>query len=173
MKKCVNCNHLFDSDNCICPNCGSNQVAEQNDEAILVCPFCGTNIKDADAYFCPNCGNKLIDDENEKFNDTINITPEKAFLKSLKEDVKNSQSINMIKEKVGSSTKKSKLSNVTPFKNYIIVFVAIVIVAIGIFSNIHTCEECDKTFFGKKYLISFWGETETVCKDCYEYYYFY
>lgn len=173
MKKCIDCNSLFESDDCICPNCGSNQVVGQNDVAILVCPFCGTSIKEADAVFCPNCGNKLIDVDNEKINDNINKMSGNEFVKSLKEDVKNSQSINMIKEKVGSSAEKAKLSNVTPLKKYIIIFVAFVIVIIGIFFNIHTCEECDKTFFGKKYTINYWGETETVCRDCYEYFYFY
>lgn len=44
----------------------------------------------------------------------------------------------------------------------------VVIVAVSIVSNLHTCAECGKTYIGKEYkLVSVWGDSETVCKDCY------
>lgn len=43
-----------------------------------------------------------------------------------------------------------------------------------IVASIHTCEECDKVYIGKENTISFFGETENVCKDCYnDFYSFY
>ena len=48
---------------------------------------------------------------------------------------------------------------------------AVVIVILAVVLNIHTCEECGDVYFGKKNTISFWGESESVCKDCYNDFY--
>ncbi len=49
--------------------------------------------------------------------------------------------------------------------------VIVVVAAIAVAANIHTCEECDKTFIGKKYEITWFDQSETVCKDCYNDFY--
>lgn len=50
---------------------------------------------------------------------------------------------------------------------------AIIIMAVSIIANIHTCEECDKIFIGKEYKITWFDQSETVCKDCYNDFYSY
>lgn len=47
------------------------------------------------------------------------------------------------------------------------VVVVIIITVIAVIANIHTCEECDKTFIGKEYKITWFDQSETVCKECY------
>lgn len=48
---------------------------------------------------------------------------------------------------------------------------AVIIAAIVLVTNIHTCEECDKTFIGKEYKITWFDQSETVCKECYNDFY--
>lgn len=50
---------------------------------------------------------------------------------------------------------------------------AIIIIAVSIIANIHTCEECDKTFIGKEYKITWFDQSETVCKECHDDFYTY
>lgn len=47
----------------------------------------------------------------------------------------------------------------------------VIVVIIAVVANIHTCEECDKTFIGKQYEITWFDQSETVCKDCYNDFY--
>lgn len=51
------------------------------------------------------------------------------------------------------------------------VIAALLIAIIAIVSNIHTCEECEKTYIGKEYKITFFDQSETVCKECYNGFY--
>lgn len=63
MKKCVYCDSFCENDNTVCPRCGAA-------EFILLCPNCGTEIKngtecpscgvraDAEGVLCPACGNR-------------------------------------------------------------------------------------------------------------------
>lgn len=51
------------------------------------------------------------------------------------------------------------------------VFAVIIAAIILIVTNMHTCEECNKTYLGKKYEIVFFGQSEIVCKDCYNDFY--
>ena len=55
----------------------------------------------------------------------------------------------------------------------IVIVLAVIIVVIAIVANIHTCEECNKTFIGKEYKITWFDQSETVCKDCYNDFYSY
>lgn len=107
---------------------------------------------------------------------------ENDFVKSVKNDLDNSQSINMIKNKAKTAVGKAKdaadnMQNADAAKKKkmrIIVIIAVVlIVVLIIITHIHTCEECDKVYFGNKHTISFWDETEKVCKECYDDFYGY
>lgn len=51
--------------------------------------------------------------------------------------------------------------------------IAIVIIMLSIIANIHTCEECGKTFIGKEYKITWFDQSKTVCKKCYYDFYAY
>ena len=69
----------------------------------------------------------------------------------------------IIKEKV-KETKTGTNKKFIP----LIAVGAVVLIALIVVFNIHTCEECDEVYFGKQHKISFFGETEKVCKDCYD-----
>lgn len=55
-------------------------------------------------------------------------------------------------------------------KTYIIIAVCAfaAIVLLLIVTNIHKCDECEKVYFGKQYKVSWFGEHEKICRDCYE-----
>ena len=62
MVKCNNCGVEIDDSFELCPNCGAD-LAAVNENPIdhtksTTCSKCGSQITD-DADFCPNCGNKL------------------------------------------------------------------------------------------------------------------
>lgn len=187
MSKCSQCDYVFKSKQRVCPRCGApvdQEVEEENYVAEKVCPKCNT-IVEHDMFFCPNCGNRL--DESEHYgNDSSNISnshstvkevvnrvKQNEFIQSVKQDVGNSQSINMIKEKVKSKSNSINLADKRNKSKIIILgIIALVVVALLIIgTNIHRCEECDKLYFGKKHTISFWGESEDVCKECYDDFY--
>lgn len=184
MKKCNNCNKTFSESGNYCPDCGLPLVD-------VVCPNCGKLIEDENAVFCSNCGSKIdsaLDSEKSNVQKSVQNAVEKLkeneFVKSVKNDFQNSQSVSMIKDKVKDATNSiknktaevtSKTSGVTPNNKkkigVISGIVAVVIVLIAIVSCIHICDECDKTYLGIKHTVTFWGETENLCKDCYDDFY--
>lgn len=105
---------------------------------------------------------------------------ESNFVKSVKNDLNNSQSIDMVKNKAKSAAEKVKIvaddiqnGDAAKKKKIKIIAIAavVVIVVLIIVTHIHTCEECEKVYFGNKHTISFWGESENVCKECYNDFY--
>ncbi len=145
------------------------------------CIKCNSSIDD-DAVFCPNCGEKIetetvdIGSNNsvqENIKNTVNKVNNNEFVESVKQDVKNSQSIGIIKDQVKTTASKVKTSDGATMNKIkaiaIIVVVAIVVLIVG--THIHHCDECDKIYFGNKHEITYWGETENMCGDCYDDYY--
>lgn len=125
---------------------------------------------DTDANFCPNCGAKIgaesqVHKEHfeKDFKDAINKVKQNEFVKSVKQDVGNIQSFNMIKGKIKTTDSNQK-------KRFIIIgiVILIIIVLLIIVTHIHQCDECDKVYFGSKHTVTYWGETENWCKECYE-----
>ncbi len=138
--------------------------------------------------FCPNCGSKL--EKNVKFCGECGeqipfpqppaIQSVRGCAESMREPAHNPNPVNeldcaanfvsdkpkVIKEK----NKKTKSGAVKKFIPLITVG-AVVLVAIVTILNIHTCEECDEVYFGVQNKISFLGETEKVCQDCYDDFY--
>lgn len=157
----------------------------------MFCSNCGKEIQQG-AIFCSNCGanvggvstvpNAPITNpsvENQKpdvpkvnLADTLNKVKDNEFVKSVKQDVGNSQSINMIKNKVGTSVEKAKKGGFAKKinKKLVIAIVAVVAVLVVVF-NLHTCEECEEIYFGEKNVINFWGEYSEVCDECYRDFY--
>lgn len=153
----------------------------------MFCSNCGKQLPEG-AAFCDGCGAQIIkqtvtsQQENSPQQPAVNLEGIKSnlangvqkvkdneFVKSVKEDIGNSASINIIKDKVNETADKVKTvdnSKKNKFKKIGIIAI-IAIATITIVSNIHTCEECEEVYFGKEYTISFWGETENVCEDCY------
>lgn len=181
MKKCNACNQTFDSDGNFCPHCGAYPVEEINDTentTNIVCPKCNVFI-DKNAAFCPNCGTKIgiesssarIENFQNGFKDAVNKVKKNEFVKSVKQDVGNSQSINIIRDKVKSTADKVKTADTNKRKKVIVIVVAVVIAVLIIATHIHQCDECDKVYFGNKHEISYWGETENLCKECYDDFY--
>lgn len=122
--------------------------------------------------------------------DSTNSTeiPEKEsrnFIDMVKNDIKSSNSIKFVKEKYDNfdvnkiKTKVSNTaknintkSNTVGNKKFItIVIIIIAIITLTLATHIHQCEECNKVYFGNKHTISFWGQSEIVCKDCYNDFY--
>ncbi|MGN0526706.1 MAG: zinc-ribbon domain-containing protein [Acutalibacteraceae bacterium] len=157
----------------------------------MFCSNCGKEVSDG-AVFCSNCGANIgvlpvedavpganVPNENQNssvpnvgFEDKINKVKDNEFVKAVKNDVGNSQSLNMIKGKVDTTVEKAKNSNITKKFNKKFVIIGIVVIAIlVVVLNLHKCEECDEIYFGKKNVISFWGESSEVCDDCYEDFY--
>ena len=162
----------------------------------MFCSNCGAQLSDG-AAFCSNCGARIntvqeptvqeptvqnqvvqqprINVEGIRSNiaEGVQKVKENELVKSVKQDLGNSSTVNVIKTKVSSTAEKVKEKGtgngaLKNKKTKVIAIVAVAILAVVIIvSNIHTCQECDEAYFGKKYEISFWGETEVVCKDCY------
>lgn len=146
MKNCSNCGYTFDGPGNFCPQCGA-RIEE---------------ISYSQESETPN----NVEDEEKKIKDN-------EFVQALKQDVGNSQSINMIKNKFESTSEKIKSADDRKKKKFLIIGIiaAAIIVLLVIVTNIHQCEECEKIYFGKRHTISFFGESENVCKDCYNDFY--
>lgn len=154
MKKCNNCGQTYDEDMNFCPQCGGTleEIIETVEESNTVCTNCNAD----------------IEDEND-------------LVKSVKQNIENSQPINIIKDKAkegfnnavdmakdASQNVKAMESNKKLLIQTIVAIIACFVFALLIVANVHTCEECEKTYIGKEYTISFFGETEKVCRDCYD-----
>lgn len=176
MKKCENCNQSFFIKENYCCICGASLID--------VCSNCGKPIEDANAKFCYNCGVRIDSELVSKKTDTQksvkNVTKKllnNEFVKSVKQDFENSQSLGIVKEKVKDTAKsvKNKAPEVSSAQTKKIGIIggvlAVIIVFVVLVTSIHTCDECDKTYFGKKHTVTFWGETENLCKDCYNDFY--
>jgi uncharacterized Zn finger protein (UPF0148 family) len=183
MKKCNSCQQTFENDGTFCPYCGSNEVQELENKsecADVICPKCNSILNEDNILFCPNCGTSIKNNTVDKkaniqngIKDAVNKVKDNEFVKSVKQDLGNSQSINMIKGKAKETANKVKSADINKKKKIttISIIIAVVIVILFIVTHIHQCEECDKVYFGNKHTISFWGETENVCKDCYNDFY--
>ena len=126
------------------------------------CKNCGNELSQGQV-FCPACGEKVTIDEDSQ---RQNTSAAGSFAQSLKNDIGNSESINMVKAKVNSMDK-------TKVKKYgIIAIVAVaLIVIISVFANFHTCDRCGKHFFGKQFVVSGEYNNYKCCRSCYWEYY--
>ena len=126
------------------------------------CKNCGNELSQGQA-FCPVCGEKVMIDEDLQ---RQNASATGSFAQSLKNDIGNSESINMVKTKVNSMDK-------TKIKKYGIIagVVLALIVAISMIANFHTCDRCGKHFFGKQFVISGEYNNYKCCRSCYWEYY--
>lgn len=180
MNKCSQCDYIFEGDEKVCPQCGKPTERKSQTEN-NICSSCNA-IVESNMLFCPNCGSKIREkkdnisskvDIKNSVKDVVEKVKDNEFIQSVKQDVGNSQSINMIKNKVKETSNTVKASNFTKNKKFKIagIIVTVLVVLLIVVTNIHQCEECDKVYFGKKHTISFWGESENVCKDCYDDFY--
>lgn len=190
MKRCNNCGQTYNEDLNFCTQCGRvlETIVETVEEPNKVCPNCGAVIEDENALFCYSCGAIIKNDFAKQeasvqsiIKNTADKVKENEFVKSVKQDLENSQSLNVIKNKAQEgfnsavdvakgATQKVKSMNAAKKTMAVIIAgaVAVVMVVLIVVTNIHTCDECDKTYFGKEYrLVSVWGNSESVCKDCY------
>lgn len=123
------------------------------------CKNCGQELE-LNQAFCPTCGERVTTDNEPKA-----PAASGSFAQSIKNDIGKSESINMVKTKVGG------INNGQKKKIAIIVAVAVVlIVAISIFTHINTCDNCDKTYVGKKHYVVIWGKGANLCNDCFRRY---
>ncbi|MCH5316491.1 MAG: zinc ribbon domain-containing protein [Eubacterium sp.] len=186
---CPNCNSVIDNSSAsFCSFCGAS-LAEEKD---ILCPNCNAVIEDKNASFCHICGAKINGDTVKQeatvqsfVKNAADKVRENEFVKSVKQDIENSQSLNILKDKAkegfnsavdmakGASQNVKSMDPAKKKKTGVIAAViAALIVVLLVVTNIHNCEECGKTYIGKNYTISFWGETEKVCKECYNDFYY-
>ena len=151
-----------------CSNCG-----KQLPEGSAFCSGCGAQIKNqavaSEQENSPQKNAVNLDGIKNNLTNGVQKVKDNEFVKSVKEDIGNSASINIINDKVNETADKVKTVNNaknSKFKKIGIIAIATIVI-ITVVSKIHTCEECDEVYFGKEYTISFWGETENVCEDCY------
>lgn len=195
MKKCIRCGYSSEEDVNFCPECGykMTELKIENKEESgdtksenKTCSKCGKVIENSEAAFCIYCGaplngenNTVTENSNQKsdfissvksdFKKSETVNQMGNMFSSFKKDLNNSQTINQVKAKAGMLTQTQK-NNI----KIAAIVVAVLVLMFIILSNIHTCEECEKVYFGKENTISFFGESESVCKDCYnDFYSFY
>lgn len=195
MKKCIRCGYSTEEDVNFCPECGYKMTElkiENKEESSdtksenKTCPKCGKEIENSEAAFCIYCGaplngenNTATENSNQKsdfissvksdFKKSETVNQMGNMFSSFKKDLNNSQTINQVKAKAGMLTQTQK-NNI----KIAAIVVAVLVLMFVILSNIYTCEECEKVYFGKENTISFFGESESVCKDCYnDFYSFY
>ena len=107
----------------------------------MYCHNCGFEVGN-EQKFCAKCGAKI--------NSQINADSRTV--------------LNVAKKNVVPNTKNAKLSKI------IAVAIAALVLLITVV-NIHRCPECEEIYFGKSRTISWLGEKEKVCNDCYKDYY--
>lgn len=123
------------------------------------CKNCGQELE-LNQTFCPMCGERVTTDNESK-----TPTDSGSFAQPIKNDIGKSESINMVKNKVSGINKGQKK------KIGIIAAVAVIlIVAISILTHINTCDNCNKTYVGKKHYVVVWGEGGNLCNDCFRRY---
>lgn len=110
----------------------------------MYCHNCGFEVN-GEQRFCAKCGAQL---KTSQIN--VNAPP-----------VLNAA---MQKQPVLINGKKAKLPK-------IIAAAIILLIVMVTLTNFHRCPECEEIYFGKRYTISWFGEKEKVCKDCYKDYY--
>lgn len=159
---CSGCGYLFGVENQqFCPKCGKKRKIKMHN-----CPFCNAPILNQDDVFCSVCGKKY---EQQSIADKVK---DNELLKTVGEDIKNSKSLQKIKQSVDNGINKINKNDKNSKKKIgiaaaIIVPVLIILIVV---LNIHVCDDCGETYFGARNKESFWGETYYVCDDCYDFY---
>ena len=137
---------------------------------MITCPNCGSKLEE-NARFCGECG------ETIRTPQVLATQPEQGLAEPKQEPAHNPKLVidlngvaNSASDKAKKIKDKAKKAKTGTNKKFIplIAIGAVVLVALIVVFNIHTCEECDEVYFGKQHKISFLGETEKVCKDCYD-----
>lgn len=135
-----------------CGNCG---LVIEN----IICPHCDFD----NTIFVEGMGIDINKDEifNENFYDKLGLLGTKPI---------NTDSNNIATEK--SENNKNNNSdylsiNKKTLKQLSIIAIILIIIAscIVILTNLHTCSDCGKTFWGDGYTIL----GQRICKDCYDY----
>lgn len=152
-----------------CPRCGEILAS-----AFAFCPHCGANLSLPDSNVSSGFKN-IADSVKSEVKRAEDKLKENEFVRSVHDDFKNSRSVEMVKNAVGGAVNSAsvgiqKQGTGRALKIVIPIVIAVVLL-LAVVLNIHTCEECGDVYFGKKNTISFWGESESVCKDCYNDFY--
>lgn len=159
---CSGCGYSFDVENQqFCPKCGKKRKVILHN-----CPYCNAPILNQDDIFCSVCGKKY---EQQSIAEKVKDI---EFVKSVGEDLKNSKSIQKLKESAGNGINKIKaVGNDTKKKIIIAASVIVpVIILLIILCCIHVCDDCGEIYFGARNKETFFDETYYVCDDCYDYY---
>lgn len=169
---CTNCGKKVILDEKCCADCGvptnSNFLqycfacGEKTEPESAVCKCCGTELMSGIDEKVPEFDSeKLVEKEVEEESNEKEI----GLTEAIKNDLGNSETARLLKSKIEEKSGKSQFSRQ---KKMIAALLAVVVLVFIIATNIHTCEECEKVYFGKEYSISFFGEHEGMCKECYD-----
>ena len=157
IRYCTKCRYeLSNPDARFCPHCGT-RIAKASEKP--KCQNCGAELTDSGAQFCPYCGERTNGDTKDEL-------IEKQFERAAKAV---SGAVKTVSNTTGTLVDKAKSLEPKKKKSAIIAAAAsvFVIIALVLVLNIHRCDECDRVYFGKQYELSFFGETEKICGDCY------
>ena len=179
MKKCVNCGNSCSDDSALfCPFCGSAYPAKQAEEKEYEFSQASTTKQDnMSEHSKPSIKSssetaRVIKGAASNVAQKVNNN---AFVQAVRSDLHNSEAIQTVKRTVSQTAVKAKngvseAANNNTGRKRIAAIVAVVVVVIGLTLGLglHRCEECDGIYFGKQHKVSFFGETEKVCKDCYD-----
>ncbi len=122
------------------------------------CKNCGYEVAEGE-LFCSACGTRVSFSSKQEASGA-NFSG--GFVQSIKKGIGSTEVINKVKSKVNSvdKAKRKKICIVS-------VTAIILIIAVSLFINVHTCERCGRIYMGKGY--NFHGEFNDyqICRDCF------
>lgn len=129
----------------------------------MYCANCGQKLEPGQA-FCPMCGERVT--TGEEF---IAPASSGSFAQPIKNDIGNSESINM----PNTQFQKSAGNIMADKKNrkiaFTVAYIAVgLIIVLCIVFNTHTCDACGKTYVGKEHtVVSVLAGPGKLCNSCY------
>lgn len=180
MKKCVNCANTCSDDTALfCPFCGAAYPKEQTQEPEHDFSLASTAEQDDTSERSESpvrSGSETARVIKGTASNVARKVNNNAFVQAVRSDLRSSETIQTVKRTVSQTVDKAKsgVSDNTGGKGKriaAIIAVAVVVIGLTLGLGLHRCEECDEIYFGKQYKVSFFGETEKVCKDCYDDFY--
>lgn len=127
------------------------------------CKNCGQELE-LNQTFCPMCGERVTTDNESK-----TPTDSGSFAQPIKNDIENSESINMSNTQFQKSAGNIMADKKNRKIAFTVAYIAVgLIIVLCIAFNTHTCDACGKTYVGKEHtVVSFLAGPGKLCNSCY------